>query len=372
MYCRSIKVIVICWELRGGPFSVFNTLRDNIQSQQITFSFFALQLPFLEYFASYSQLLAKFFYLTLFPFYLFFLFFRILVQCIKCFFYRKGVVFISTDNSSSLFLLLFPFHFIYPWIVTLHGFKAPVHSFYKYSNILAFSISSKVICNSHALSSFISESFSVPLPLVIYNTYPSSICDYSLHSPTPLPHSQSSPIHLVHIANMYSHVKGHLTSIDISSCLRNKNVKHILHLVGDGVLRNDLEKYVFQLGLSDCVAFHGSLTPQDISLLLRSVHFGLMPSSSEAFGIASIELMSNFTPVIATDVPGQNEIILPGYNGYTFPVGDSDTATQLILQCISSPLAYSNLCHAAFQSSLTYHPSINSNAYITLFNSLLA
>ena len=171
---------------------------------------------------------------------------------------------------------------------------------------------------------------------------------------------------------MYSHVKGHLTSIDISSCLRNKNVKHILHLVGDGVLRNDLEKYVFQLGLSDCVAFHGSLTPQDISLLLRSVHFGLMPSSSEAFGIASIELMSNFTPVIATDVPGQNEIILPGYNGYTFPVGDSDTATQLILQCISSPLAYSNLCHAAFQSSLTYHPSINSNAYITLFNSLLA
>ena len=42
-----------------------------------------------------------------------------------------------------------------------------------------------------------------------------------------------------------------------------------------------------------------------------------MPSKL-TFGLASLECMSAGLPVLASDVPGQNEIVIDGYNGLLF------------------------------------------------------
>jgi glycosyltransferase involved in cell wall biosynthesis len=52
---------------------------------------------------------------------------------------------------------------------------------------------------------------------------------------------------------------------------------------------------------------------------------------TEAFSLAAIEAMALRKPVVHSDVGGAAEMILPGKNGFLFPVGD----TRALVQCLA-------------------------------------
>jgi L-malate glycosyltransferase len=93
-----------------------------------------------------------------------------------------------------------------------------------------------------------------------------------------------------------------------------------LLLIGDGPIRQELEKLVEQLGLSQQVKFLGFR--KDVQELYSISHVALLASQSESFPLVLLEAANEEVPVISTDVGGVRELISDDNKGWIVPVGD--------------------------------------------------
>ena len=88
-----------------------------------------------------------------------------------------------------------------------------------------------------------------------------------------------------------------------------------LHILADGPERTNLIALVEELGLSDCVTFHGSVSRDIYLSILRNGNAWVVPSRWEGFGMVILEAFAAGTPVIATKVGGIPEILRHRENG---------------------------------------------------------
>ncbi|MGA9348234.1 MAG: glycosyltransferase [Anaerolineae bacterium] len=91
-------------------------------------------------------------------------------------------------------------------------------------------------------------------------------------------------------------------------------------IVGDGPQKVELEYKVKQLDLSSRFIFAG--TRGDVPAILSALDLFVLPSLSEALGIAVIEALLMQVPVVATNVGGVPEIVKSGETGLLVPPKD--------------------------------------------------
>ena len=91
-------------------------------------------------------------------------------------------------------------------------------------------------------------------------------------------------------------------------------------IVGDGPRKAELEYKVKQLDLSSRSIFAG--TRGDVPAILSALDLFVLPSLSEALGIAVIEALLMRVPVVATNVGGVPEIVKSGETGLLVPPKD--------------------------------------------------
>lgn len=80
-----------------------------------------------------------------------------------------------------------------------------------------------------------------------------------------------------------------------------------LRLVGDGELRAGLEAQAARLGLD--VEFAGRLLGPDLVAAYRDADAFVLPSDKEGMPLAALEAMAAGLPVVATDVPGNSDLL---------------------------------------------------------------
>ena len=114
-----------------------------------------------------------------------------------------------------------------------------------------------------------------------------------------------------------SEQKGLTYLLDAMSLLTVKDIR--LFIVGDGELRNELENKVKELHLQDSVTFLGYR--KDIVECINSFDFCVLPSVFEGFGLVAIEAFMNSKTLVATDIPGLNEVVT-NKNGVLVPAKD--------------------------------------------------
>ena len=90
-----------------------------------------------------------------------------------------------------------------------------------------------------------------------------------------------------------------------------------------------LESLIKQYDIGDRVRFMGFVDPP-YSVIQQSDVL-LMCSRCEAFGRVTVEAMKLGKPVIGTAIGGTKELIIEGYNGFLYPVGDYRTLAGKIL-----------------------------------------
>ena len=90
-----------------------------------------------------------------------------------------------------------------------------------------------------------------------------------------------------------------------------------LYLVGDGVLRQQLEHMVADLGIGESVTFLGMRT--DVIDLLQQAWGFVLPSRWEGMPNALLEAMACGLPCVATRVSGSEDILNDGQNGLLVP-----------------------------------------------------
>ncbi len=91
---------------------------------------------------------------------------------------------------------------------------------------------------------------------------------------------------------------------DIISSLVYLPKNYRLFIVGDGPLREHLEKGVVDIGVRDRVKFVGEMSHSMILPYIKMADVFVRPSLSEGFGNSFVEAMAARTPVIATQVGG--------------------------------------------------------------------
>jgi glycosyltransferase involved in cell wall biosynthesis len=108
-----------------------------------------------------------------------------------------------------------------------------------------------------------------------------------------------------------------------------------LLLVGDGVLRGDLEQLAADLGVRDRVRFMG--VRNDVADILRASDVFALTSVSEAASITLLEAMASELPVVVTAVGGNPEIVRDGTDGLLVPRGDAQAVAQALFRILGDP-----------------------------------
>lgn len=117
--------------------------------------------------------------------------------------------------------------------------------------------------------------------------------------------------------------KGHLILLDAFAAL---NPKPCLVLAGDGPLRSSILQRISENNLDSHVKLLGNV--DDIRPLLAMSNLTVLPSIVETFSMAILESMSMGVPVLATDVGGARETIIPLKTGFLVKTEDKFALTQ--------------------------------------------
>ncbi|SAL31153.1 group 1 glycosyl transferase [Caballeronia udeis] len=116
-------------------------------------------------------------------------------------------------------------------------------------------------------------------------------------------------LRIINTAMMHNHSKGHLVLLEAMAELRRRDVGFSLTLIGDGVLRGELEAQAAKLGLFDNIRFLGLVDANSVAAHVAQHDLFVLPSYQEGMPRAMLEAMAAGTPVIASNVGGIPEIL---------------------------------------------------------------
>ena len=129
--------------------------------------------------------------------------------------------------------------------------------------------------------------------------------------------------------------KGHTYLLDAWPGVQREIPDARLLLVGDGGLREPLERRVRELGLGDSVIFAGFRT--DVPRLLDAMDVMVLPSLYEGMPLTAIEGSAMARPVVATAVDGTPEVVRDGSTGHLVPPADPAALTRAMLGLLRDP-----------------------------------
>ena len=115
--------------------------------------------------------------------------------------------------------------------------------------------------------------------------------------------------------------KNHLQLVEAIATLRNRGIPARALMIGDGEMRGAVEARARELNVENDVVITG--LQQDVRPYIAACDAKVLCSFTEAFSVAAIEAMALRRPLVHSDVGGAAEMIVPGCNGFLFPVGDT-------------------------------------------------
>ena len=113
-----------------------------------------------------------------------------------------------------------------------------------------------------------------------------------------------------------------------------------LLLVGDGVLRTQIEERVREYDLTTAVHLCGVKGPSDVSRYLRTADAFVLTSAYEGMPMCVLEALGSGLPVVTTDVGEVRRVVKPGSNGEISSEHTADAITEKIVRCRSNIEAY--------------------------------
>ena len=132
---------------------------------------------------------------------------------------------------------------------------------------------------------------------------------------------------IAHVAG-FRPEKGHVVLVKAFGRIAKSHPDSLIVFAGDGVLRPDIETMVYQEGLINQVRFIGNVS--DVRPLLANAYIGVIPSLTEAFSIAMLEAMAMKIPLVATDVGGAKEAVIPDETGWLVEPANIQAFAQAI------------------------------------------
>lgn len=123
-----------------------------------------------------------------------------------------------------------------------------------------------------------------------------------------------------------------------------------LVIAGEGPYRAVLEKQILHLGLQDHVRLIGN--QPDPRSCLEKMDLFVLPSLVEGLPTVIIESMARGVPVVASDIPGNNELVVNGKTGWLFRSRSDEDLAKIIVKAFSDPLLSKDISAQAYSWAL--------------------
>ena len=107
-------------------------------------------------------------------------------------------------------------------------------------------------------------------------------------------------------------------------------------LIGDGLLRDELEAQIASLGLTDRFILTGLVRPERIPELINACDAVVHTSEWEGLARVLPQGLISGKPVVSYDVDGAREVVIPGETGFLLPVEEIDGLADAICQLAES------------------------------------
>jgi glycosyltransferase involved in cell wall biosynthesis len=138
------------------------------------------------------------------------------------------------------------------------------------------------------------------------------------------------------IARLF-HLKGHDDLLDIAPELCRKWPDLRFLWVGDGLLNDDFQRRMREMGLRDRFILTGLVPPQVVPELTGAMDLLVHPSRREGLARALVQGELAGKPVIAYDIDGNREALIDGQSGFILPPFDKAQLAQRIDQLAGDP-----------------------------------
>ena len=133
--------------------------------------------------------------------------------------------------------------------------------------------------------------------------------------------------------------------------LKKKGHSFVLHLIGDGPIREELEQLAVELNLYDDIIFYGYMLHPEQFMPFFDVF--VLPSRAEAFGSVFAEAALCRLALVGTNVGGIAEQIENGVNGLLVAPDSPEELARALEQVILDDEYRSKLSYAAWEKAKT-------------------
>lgn len=143
-----------------------------------------------------------------------------------------------------------------------------------------------------------------------------------------------------------------------------------LNIAGDGECKNELMEMAKTLQIDKHVWFTGELNETELVTFLNNLDIYIHASFGETMSTAIMQAMACKKPVVASDVPGINNMLKQNETGMLVPVKDPESMSRVIQDLINNRDMRNSLADNAFTfAKENYSNLVMFNRYKQIFKS---
>ena len=132
--------------------------------------------------------------------------------------------------------------------------------------------------------------------------------------------------------------KGHFLLVEALELAIKRGFSGRVVLVGDGELRDSLQRKIDSHGIADRITVTGWCSGNDVRRYIKDSRALLLPSFAEGLPMVLMEAMALQRPVIATAIAGIPELVRHGREGWLTIAGDKESFVDALMEAQDTDL----------------------------------
>jgi len=167
--------------------------------------------------------------------------------------------------------------------------------------------------------------------------------------------AEKTSVFKIGMASRINSLRDHQTLIQAFEKLNHEKLNLELHIAGDGEGFENLQKLVNKSNVRDKIILHGNLNQAEMLTFYQSLKLYIHSSLAETQSTAILQAMAVGLPILATNIPGNRELIINQQTGILVAVKNVNELKVSIESLIQNPTFANELGQNARHKCLAEH-----------------